>query len=335
MMKKEKLIIQNSCGLYCKTGNFYIDPWKPVEKAVITHAHSDHARWGSKSYLASAQSEKLLKIRLGDDTAIQCLKYGEQININGVKVSLHPAGHILGSSQVKIEYNGEVWVISGDYKTDKDITCESFELIKCHTFITESTFGLPVYKWFPQENIFEEINDWWRKNNQSGITSIVYSYSLGKAQRVIAGLDTGIGKIFTHGAVENMNMAYRLTGVSLPETKYVNEVSDKNLFKGSIVIAPPSAQAWSAKRFGTISTSFISGWMQIRGNKRRHSVDRGFPLSDHADWDGLIKTIKETGAEEIWVTHGYTTPLVKWLSENGRDAKAVATFYEGEQDDGD
>ncbi|MFO7445770.1 MAG: ligase-associated DNA damage response exonuclease [Ignavibacteriaceae bacterium] len=330
----KKLLTLNNCGLFCEAGDFYIDPWRAVDKAVITHAHSDHAKWGSKKYLAVKESELLLRLRLGSDINLQVINYNESLNINDVKVSLHPAGHILGSAQVRLEYKGEVCVISGDYKIEADDTCAPFELVKCHTFITESTFGLPVYKWCRQQEIFDDINNWWRRNRNNEITSIIYGYALGKAQRVLSGLDTSIGKIYTHGAVENINQCYRNTGVNLPETNYIGEVEDKELFKGAIIIAPPSADsaAWT-KRFYEISDAFASGWMQIRGNRRRRNVDKGFILSDHADWDGLVSTIKETGAEQVCVTHGYSSPLVNWLKENGWNAGVLNTMFEGEVND--
>jgi putative mRNA 3-end processing factor len=324
------LLTNTDCGLYCKEGDFYIDPWKPVERAVITHAHSDHARFGNSYYLASEENRHLLFFRLGEIN-LQTVSFGEQVNFNGVKVSLHPAGHILGSSQVRIEHKGEVWVVSGDYKLESDSTCTDFELIKCHTFITESTFGLPVYHWQPQQNIFNEINNWWADNKQNGRASILFGYALGKAQRVLSGLDTSIGPVITHGAVENINNIYRNSGISLPETIYAGNVNDRNVFRESMIIAPPSGDNifWT-KKFGVSSKAFASGWMQIRGNRRRRSVDRGFVLSDHVDWDSLIKTIKETGAENIFVTHGYTHPVVKWLCENGYNAKALQTQFVGE-----
>lgn len=332
-MPKELLTL-TKCGIFCEDGDFYIDPWRPVDKAVITHAHGDHARRGSKKYLASHESKLLLELRLGSDINLQTVSYGEKITFNNVTVSLHPAGHILGSSQVRVERNGEVWVVSGDYKIDEDCTCQKFELVKCHTFITESTFGLPVYKWLPQQQIFDDINQWWKKNKEEGIASIIFGYSLGKAQRILSGLDPSIGLIYTHGAVENLTEAYRNTGKTLPSTKYIGDIKDKNEFKGAMIIAPPSADntPW-LKRFGNGSRAFASGWMQVRGAKRWRAIDRGFVLSDHVDWNGIISTVKETGAENIWATHGYTLPLVKWLCDNGWNAKTLKTEFEGERDE--
>jgi putative mRNA 3-end processing factor len=332
MLNNKDFIQLNDKGLYCSKGGFYIDPWRPVEKAIITHAHSDHARWGSKNYLAVDKSENLLKLRLGKDINIQTIKYNEVIDINGIKLSFHPAGHILGSAQIRLESGNEVVVVSGDYKTEIDPTCDSFEPVRCNTFITESTFGLPIYKWCSQKEIFDDINNWWKRNIKTGKTSIIFGYALGKAQRIISGIDTAAGPILTHGAVENINQCYRESGIDLPATRYVGNLSDKNLFKQSLIIAPPACDnsSWT-KKFENISRAFASGWMQVRGARRRMSVDRGFVLSDHADWDGLINTIKETGAENIYVTHGFSSVLVRWLKENSWNAFPLQTEFTGEE----
>ncbi len=323
-------------GLYCPQADFYIDPWKPVPKAIITHGHADHARWGCKYYLASLDSKYILKTRLGDSIHLETLPFYESKNINNVKFTFFPAGHILGSAQIKLEYKGEVVVVSGDYKNENDPTANPFEPVSCHTFITESTFGLPVYKWKTQKQIFNEINSWWKKNADNNITSVLFAYALGKAQRLIAGVDSAVGAIFTHGAVEKMNDCYRRTGVNLPETHYVGSISDKEQFSKALVIAPPSADTapW-LKRFGQYSRAFASGWMQLRGSRRRRNVDRGFVLSDHADWNGLIDTIKATKSEKVLVTHGYSLPLVRYLREMGLEADVLQTVYEGEPEDSD
>lgn len=317
-------------GLYCAAGDFYVDPWAAVDRAIITHAHGDHARWGSRSYLGSQAGERVLRTRLGDAN-IECVAYGDVVHMNGVRVSLHPAGHILGSAQIRLEHQGEVWVVSGDYKSEPDPTCAPFEPIRCHTFITESTFGLPIYQWQPQQIVYDEIRNWWRTNAEAGRASVVYAYALGKAQRVLAGLlDDDIGPIFTHGAVERLNKDYRDTGVALPPTTYA-AAAKRGEFTRALIIAPPSAAntPW-LRRFGEYSTAFVSGWMQIRGARRRRAVDRGFALSDHVDWPSLQKCIAATGAESVWVTHGYREPVVRWLSERGVEARAVASSWEGE-----
>lgn len=332
-MNQDTLILLTDNGLYCPAGDFYIDPWRSVPRAVITHAHADHLTWGCGSYLVSAEGETVTRARLGDDASVQTLPYGESTTINGVTVSLHPAGHILGSAQVRVEYQGEVWVITGDYKTEVDATCTPFEIVRCHTLVTESTFGLPIYRWQPQSEIFDEINAWWRSNAEQGKASILYGYALGKAQRMIAGVDASIGRILTHGAVERINRAYRRADVDLPKTTYLGD-TDRAEYAGALIVAPPSANGtpWM-RRFGAASTGFASGWMQIRGARRRRAVDRGFVLSDHVDWSSLMDVIDESGAERVWVTHGYSAVVVRWLNERGIDAQIVATRYEGERDD--
>jgi putative mRNA 3-end processing factor len=326
------MVVTRKEGLYCVPGDFYIDPWRPVERAVITHAHSDHARYGHTHYLASAKSEGVLKSRLGDIN-IDTLQYGESITHNGVTISLHPAGHVLGSAQVRMEYRGEVWVASGDYKVEPDGTCEAFEPIRCDAFITESTFGLPIYRWQPQAEIFSDINQWWRRNADNGRCSVLFCYSFGKAQRILHGIDESIGPIVCHGAVEPLNRVYRDAGIRISDTLAVPDIKDKSTYQRALVIAPPSAggSTWM-RRFGDYSDAFASGWMQLRGARRRRAVDRGFVLSDHADWPGLMQAIKATGAQRVIVTHGQIPVMVRWLSQNGLDAGAFETEY-GDEDD--
>ncbi|MEP7069614.1 MAG: ligase-associated DNA damage response exonuclease [Usitatibacter sp.] len=318
-------------GLYCAAGDFYIDPWRPVERAVITHAHSDHARMGSNAYLATKSGLAVLQTRLGPDARIEGLEYGESRDLNGVKISLHPAGHVLGSAQVRIERGGEVWAVSGDYKLDPDPTCEPFEPVRCDTFITESTFGLPIYRWCTPDEIFAGVNAWWCANAAAGRASVVFAYAFGKAQRILASVDDSIGPIVVHGAVEALNRGYRESGVLLPATRMVGELGTKENFAGALVVAPPSAQSspWM-KRFGDYSDAFASGWMTIRGARRRRAVDQGFVLSDHADWPSLNRAIEATGARRVIVTHGHTTPLVQWLNERGIEAQSMKTEFEGE-----
>jgi len=321
-------------GLYCEAGDFYIDPWQPVERAVITHGHGDHARWGSDRYLSSREGESVLRTRLGAATHIRAVDWGEAVDVNGVRVSLHPAGHILGSAQIRVEHRGEVWVASGDYKVEPDPTCTPFELVRCHTFITESTFGLPIYRWTPDHEVFAEIRAWWRANRDEGRASVLFGYALGKAQRLLAGLaDAEIGPVFTHGAVERLNRDYRRGGVRLAETQYASGMPRGYDFGGSLVVAPPSAagSTW-LRRFGSISTAFASGWMRVRGARRRRALDRGFVLSDHVDWPSILATVEGTGAERVWVTHGTREPLVRWLTERGIEARAIASLWKGEED---
>ncbi|NRB64223.1 MAG: ligase-associated DNA damage response exonuclease [Saprospiraceae bacterium] len=317
-------------GIYCAQADVYIDPWRPVNRALITHGHADHARWGHKSYLCTRLAKPVIRFRLGP-ISVETVEYGEKRTINGVHFSFHPAGHIIGSAQIRVEYKGEVWVASGDYKIEDDGLATPFEPIPCHTFITESTFGLPVYEWQPQQNIMADINTWWRANTIAGKVSVISSYALGKAQRVMNGLDTSIGPILTHGAVENTNEILRLQGISLPETLRVVQGMKKKSFQNALVIAPPSAvgSTW-IKKFQPYSLGIASGWMTLRGARRRRNADRGFILSDHADWKGLNEAITATGADRIIVTHGYTQIFSKWLNEQGYDAYAKDTEFEGE-----
>lgn len=328
------LITNTDRGLFCAAGDFYIDPWRPVDFAVITHAHSDHARSGSQNYLTSEPGRSILQERLGAAARIEGVPYGKRIVRNGVAVSFHPAGHILGSAQVRVEHGGEIWVISGDYKTEFDGISGTFEPVRCHTFVTESTFALPVYRWRPQAEIFSEINHWWRENQTKERTSVLFAYSLGKSQRVLSGLDGTIGPIFVHGAVRKFVELYEKAGVKLPPVALPDLENAKAARGRALVIAPGSADnsPW-LRKFGDVSTAFASGWMQVRGPRRRRSLDRGFVLSDHADWNGLLASIAATGAERIWATHGYTGPLVRWLRENGKDAAAVKTHFEREKED--
>lgn len=317
-------------GIYCPKADVYIDPWKPVRYALITHGHSDHARWGHQYYLCTKSAKPVIQYRLGN-VKIEAVEYGEVTTINGVKFSFHPAGHIIGSAQIRVEHKGEVWVCSGDYKIQRDGISETFEAVKCHAFITESTFGLPIYKWKPQREVMGEINQWWRTNAAEGKVSILGAYALGKAQRILQNVDASIGKIFTHGAIENTNEILRKQGIKLQATQRITKEFKKSDYVGHLVLATPSAMnsAW-ARRFPKASTGIASGWMSLRGMRRRRSVDRGFILSDHADWEGLNAAIQATEAERIFVTHGYTSIFKKWLIEQGKWAEEVTTAYEGE-----
>jgi putative mRNA 3-end processing factor len=330
-----QILAPTDCGLYCEAGDFFVDPWKPVERAVVTHAHSDHARLGMKRYLSSEEGKKALALRMVKGAHIDSIPYGEEIRIGNALVTLFPAGHVIGSAQVRIEVDGYVAVVSGDYKTEADRSCTPFELVKCHLFVTESTFGLPIYRW-PSEGItMAEIADWWRNNQEAGKCSMLFGYALGKCQRALALLDAEIGPIFLHGAVENMTRAYRETGFKMPITRVVAEAERGFDFSRALVLAPPSAlgTTWM-RRFGETSTAFMSGWMSIRGARRRRSVDRGFVLSDHVDWPSLITVIGETHAEDVWVTHGYSSVVVRYLESQGISARTLSTAWEGESDDG-
>jgi putative mRNA 3-end processing factor len=320
-------------GLYCPQGNFYIDPWRPVDKAVITHAHSDHARAGSRSYLCHRLTTPLLELRLGN-YPYQSVEWGESVFLNGVRVSLHPAGHIIGSSQIRVEYQGEVWVVSGDYKTENDGLSGAFEPVACNVFITESTFGLPIYNWKPQAEIFHSIQDWVVKNQGAGKTPVLIAYSLGKAQRLLSCLAAVSPAIFVHGAVWNVHQALVNAGVVLPPVQRVELDGPKESFKGSVVIAPSGADEspW-IRRFHPFEVGVCSGWMQVRGNVRRRNADAGYALSDHADWKGLLSAVKATGAQKVFVTHGFQAALSRYLNEQGIEAAEVKTEY-GEDEEG-
>jgi len=329
----DDLIVLRPEGLYCPAGDFHIDPWRAVPRAVITHAHADHARVGHGAYLATAVSAGVLRARLGCDIALRGLAYGEAVHCNGVRVSLHPAGHVLGSAQVRVEHRGRVWVASGDYfasgvEHDANTTCAPFEPVRCECFITESTFGLPIYRWRAQAAVQREINAWWQANADAGRASLLMGYSFGKAQRLLAGLDASIGPIVAHGAVEVLNEAYRAAGVALPPTRRIDDVPRAEL-KRAIAIAPPAVQgsSWARRLGDDASDAFASGWMRLRGARRRQGVDRGFVLSDHADWPGLQRAIAATGAQRVIVTHGYEAVMVRWLQQQGLQAGSFATAY--------
>ncbi len=317
-------------GIYCPQADVYIDPWRPVKRALITHGHADHSRWGHQYYLCTTSAMPVIRYRLGDIN-VETIDYGEKKSIHGVQFSFHPAGHILGSAQIRIEYKGEVWVVSGDYKIEDDGFAEAYEPVQCHSFITECTFGLPIYKWKPQQEVFDDINSWWQKNKEEGKVSVLSGYSLGKAQRIIQHLDTSIGQIYTHGAVENVNEVIRSQGVKLQDTIRVHQGLNKKDYIGNMVVCPPSAMGsvW-IKKFKSASLGVASGWMMLRGARRRRAADRGFVLSDHVDWEGLNTAIEASGAERIFVTHGYTDIFRRWLAEEGYDAQIVETEYEGE-----
>ncbi|MEL6841426.1 MAG: ligase-associated DNA damage response exonuclease, partial [Pseudomonadota bacterium] len=290
----------------------------------------DHARPGMGRYLATTGTAPVMRHRLGQIT-LETISYGEERQIGDAMVSFHPAGHVPGSAQISVEVKGEVWVVSGDYKTVADVLSEPFEPVKCHAFITECTFGLPIFKWTPQDILTQQINDWWAINAAAGRTSILGAYALGKAQRLLATVNPDIGPIITHGAIENTNEVLRNQGLTLPNTIYATPDITAKTHPGALVLATPSAlgTTWT-RRFGPASTAFASGWMALRGVRRRRAADRGFIVSDHADWDGLNEAIKATGATKIFATHGYTSAFQHWLSDQGYDAHVVSTDYHGE-----
>ena len=324
-----KLLEFTSKGIYCSKADVYLDPWRGVKKAIITHGHSDHARWGSKSYITQIDNVPILKHRLGD-ISVTGKKYGDKFQINGVTFSFHPAGHVPGSSQIRVEYRGEVWVFTGDFKTQDDKISTPYEPIKCNTFITECTFGLPVYKWEEPKIVHGQINKWWAKNKSNGITSLLLGYSLGKIQRLLKNLDPEIGKIYTHGATEKMTEVLRAK-IDFPKTNLITRDTKKKEIEGNIVLAPPAVlgSTWSRK-LGITSSGYASGWMAVRGARRRRAVDRSFVLSDHADWEGLLSAIYSTECENVITTHGYTDIFAKYLNEKGLNAMSEKTEYEQE-----
>lgn len=337
-MPADPPLILTDAGLYSPAGDFHIDPWRPVPRALITHGHSDHARPGMGAYLATHAALPVIRHRLGPIRA-EGIGFGETRGIGGAKVSFHPAGHVPGSAQIRVEVGGETWVVSGDYKTEPDLLSEPFAPVPCHVFVSECTFGLPVFAWRPETEAMAEVRDWWAAAAAAGITAVLGAYSLGKAQRLLAGLAALgdlPGPILTHGSVEATNAVMRAQGLALPPTTHVTPDLDLKANRGALVIAPPSALGtpWM-RRFGAATTGFASGWMRLRGIRRRRAADRGFVISDHADWAGLNAAIRATGAERVLVTHGYVEPFRRWLESQGYDAGIVATEYMGDSLDTD
>ncbi|HEY6894748.1 MAG TPA: ligase-associated DNA damage response exonuclease [Rhodanobacteraceae bacterium] len=325
------LVVTRPEGLYCPPGDFYIDPWRPVARAVITHGHADHARIGAGEYHATTAGLPILEWRLGAQAYV-AHAYGEAFALGDARVSLHPAGHVLGSAQVRIEAGGEVWVVSGDYKRQPDPTCAPFEVVPCDTFVTEATFGLPVYRWPRTADVVREIAAWRDECAAAGEAAILYCYALGKSQRILAELAAfDDAPVYVHGAIEPGVAVYRAAGIRMVETRRVGDTAKGTDFAGHLVIAPPSAagSAWT-RRFRRAQQGFASGWMRLRGNRRRRNYDRGFVVSDHADWPDLLRTIADTGARRVIATHGSTDALVRVLAESGVDAGVFRTDYGGE-----
>lgn len=326
------MLVESPSGVFCPAGGFHIDPWGPAERALVTHVHGDHARPGSDAYLCAEPSRRLLERRFGPDARIEAVPYGEAITIGGVRVSFHPAGHILGSAQIRIEGSSGVWVVAGDYKRAADPTCAPFEPVPCDTFATESTFGLPIYRWDRTDIVIAEILAWWDGNRQGQRTSVLFCYTVGKAQRILAELARVTDRpVFVHGAMVPMIEAYRDAGVRLLETASVTEQPKGSKFAGELVLAPLSARGtpWM-RRLGVHSDAFASGLMRVRGVRRQRAFDRGFVLSDHADWPALLETIAETRAHRVLATHGHAEPLARYLREQGLDAGIMRTAWEGE-----
>ena len=327
-----KVLIETPSGLYCPDGDFYVDPWGAVPRALITHAHGDHARVGSAAYLCTADTALLLARRFGPDAVTQTIEYGDRLRLGSTTVSFHPAGHVLGSAQIRIEGSGGVWVIAGDYKRAADPTCEPFEIVHCDTFITESTFGLPIYRWDAATVVIGELLAWWDDNRERGLTSIVFCYTIGKAQRLLAELAGVTDKpVLVHGMMLPMIEVYRDQGVEMLATETLIDRPRGRSLAGELVLAPPSARGtpWM-RRLGDFSDGLASGLMRVRGVRRQRAYDRGFVLSDHADWPALLATIAETGAGRVIATHGHAEPLARYLREQGLDASVMRTAWEGE-----
>jgi putative mRNA 3-end processing factor len=326
------MLEETASGLYCPAGDFYVDPWQGVPRAVITHAHGDHARFGSTAYLCADQCAPLLARRFGPSARIEAIPYGQATTLGSTRVSFHPAGHVLGSAQVRIEGAGGTWVVSGDYKRADDPTCAPFEVVPCDTFITESTFGLPIYRWDHTDAVIAEIIEWWQVNAERELTSVLFCYTIGKAQRVLAELARSTDRsVFVHGMMIPMIELYRAAGVRMLPTLPLIDRPRGTSFAGELVLAPLSARGtpWM-RRLGELSDGFVSGLMRVRGVRRQRAYDRGFVLSDHADWPALLQTIAETGASRALATHGHAEPLARFLRTQGRDAGVLRTAWEGE-----
>ena len=321
-------------GLYCRAADAWVDPWRPVPRALITHAHADHARPGCGEYWAVASSEGVLRQRLGQDITLHPVQYGEEHWLGQCRVSFHSAGHVLGSAQIRLEVDGEVWVVSGDYKRDADPSCEPFEPVPCDVLITEATFGLPIYRWQTGAEVAEEIRAWWQGDRQR--PSLLFCYSFGKAQRLMAELNAiGVDdEVLLHGAVETVTRHYRAAAVPMTPSRPVSDLPRSDTLAGRLVLAPPSAHRSSwMRRFRSPQTGFASGWMAVRGARRRRGYERGFVLSDHADWPGLIQTVRQSGARKVYVTHGQSDVLARYLREiEGIEAEPLETLFEGEAD---
>lgn len=316
-----------SKGIYCVPGKFYLDPWQPVDLAIITHGHADHAYPGMKKYLCHHFTVNILKSRIGHDIQVEGVAYNRPFHINGVKISLHPAGHIIGSSQIRMEYKGKVIVFTGDYKIQDDGLSTPFEPVKCHELITESTFGLPIYRWESVAAQTQRLNEWIMHNQGFKKTSVFIGYSLGKSQRILNAVKD-MGEVYVHYSIAKLNMAYSEAGIQLPPYHIVDLRTDTKQLDGKIVLLPPALlDTHLLQKIPHVAYAICSGWMQIRGARRWRSADAGFAISDHADWNGLLQAVKESGAEKVYVTHGQTATFSKYLNEIGIEAEEVKTNY--------
>jgi putative mRNA 3-end processing factor len=336
-MRPEDILVPTPAGVCCKLGGFHIDPTRPVERALITHGHSDHARAGHGAVLATQETLDMMRLRYGENFAgkTQAARYGESIDLGGVTVTFHPAGHVLGSAQIAVQANGLRIVASGDYKDVADPTCAPFELIQCDAFITEATFALPVFRHgHPDDEIAKLLRSVALFPERA---HLVGAYSLGKAQRVIALIRKAgyAAPIYLHGAMEKITHYYVERGIDLGELRPVRGATKAEL-AGTITLCPPSSlkEVW-ARRFPEPVTAFASGWMRVRARARQHGVELPLVISDHADWDGLTATIAATGASEIWVTHGQEDALVHWCVTRGLKARPLDIVGYGDEDESD
>ena len=344
MSDASDLLVATDIGLTCPRGGFVIDPRRGVELALLTHGHADHARRGSSHYVATRTSLPLLRHRLAG-ASVEGLAYGERRRFGEVIVSMHPAGHMLGSAQIRIEAEvagkPEVWVVTGDFKRARDPSCTEFEPLRCDVLVCEATFALPIYRWRPPSEVIDEIVAWWRANAAEGRCALLCCYAAGKAQRILVELgrrsELELDQIFVHGAIEPGNAAYRESGIAVPPVLGVTGLAKKHDFSRALVLAPPAAlrSVWS-RRLGEFEAAFASGWTRLRGYRRRYGYARGFELSDHADWPALLQTVRESGAREVRVTHGYAQEFSRWLTEQGLRARvleSIATARAGAEED--
>ncbi len=324
-------------GLVSQDEAFHVDAWTPADVNLVTHAHGDHAHRGSRLYWCTPETALILKRRISPDVKLKIVNWRERYKLGKQWVSFHPAGHIFGSAQIRIEHESQpsnVLVFTGDFKRDPDPTCQPFEVVPCSTFITEATFALPIYRWRPNSEIRDGIYDWWMWNRAEGNTSILFCYALGKAQRILAELTSRTNDtVLLHGATDPLVSIYRDAGVHMLPTQKLTDYDGP--LEGQLILAPPSAHRspWM-KRFKNISTGFASGWMAVRGVRRGRSYEKGFVLSDHADWPSLVQTVKDTGAKRVLVTHGNKETLAKYLRETLQlDAIPLQTQYGAEEDE--
>ncbi len=323
-MKNSDLLRPDAGGLYCEAGDFWIDPLKPVGRAIVTHAHADHARSGSGDYHTATENLPILSARIGEGAPHHGHEWEKPFELGATRVTLFPAGHIFGSSWVRIESDGDTWGVSGDFKRAPDPTCRSFQPAPVDVWLTECTFGLPVYRWPQPEQVIDEIHAWWQDCRRDNRPAVLFCYALGKAQRVLAELAGRTDQpVWLHGAMRPLVDAYRQAGVEMLPTRMVSDAEKGEKFGGQLVLAPPSAagSTWM-RRFPRHASGFVSGWMRIRGNRRRRGYDRGFVMSDHADWPALVDTVADMGAARVVTIHGNGEALAGYLHSQGLQAES-------------